>query len=128
MLVVYKNKLEKFQKDVVQHSNRHISIIFKSSISEVTFTGSHAPHAWAPPTVKDNYYKELDDIKNSAAKGCNIHYIFGDFNARFVERQDEEATIIGPHFLIHPAYSLDTLSEQMFDTLTRVVEWCTENN
>ena len=78
--VVYANKLRKHVLDINQHDSRNITIVLKTQIGSMAFTGTHAPHAGSKEKreketqtqEKINYYEQLRKIQEQYGKGANI--------------------------------------------------------
>ena len=134
MAIIYESKLEKYITDINQHDGRNMTISFKTTLGNISFTGTHAPHAGSKETKlqekqtqeKIKYYQKLREIDDMYGKSPDIHYIGGDFNARLVLRVPIEETILGPYIFTKEDATLDVLNEQQKENRDLFVDFCTE--
>lgn len=126
--VVYSPKIAKRTQDIIQHSNRMISIILNTKIGTFTITGVHMPHAGDSMLNKKKAYHALDEVEKTYSRGCNIHMIGEDFHARIITRVPAEHTYIGPHIYNPDEATFDKSSNGQLEIREMFLDFCSENN
>ena len=76
---------------------------------DIAFTGTHTPHAGLSDSQKDAYWRRLTDIHKTHGSGNKAHFVLGDFNARIIEKSEDEH-VIGPFYLSQTEVGLECLS------------------
>ena len=121
--IALKNKYAKYIHNIYPYNDRIMLIHFKFAVDTFVLI-IYAPTAEAEVCVKDEFYKQVNEITNKF-KNKGVLYIMGDFNARIQIRQDETETAIGPHtFDKHNDKNLTGQSKGAIDNRQRFVAFC----
>lgn len=84
-------------------------------------------HANTALTAKQRLYEWLESMEKELSRGCNIHIIGGDFNARLILRTPAERRVLGPWIFNPMGENLDILSAHQLENRELFLDFCLQN-